>query len=368
MHFIQILMRSRVIRASLGLVAIFCDGGQGRAEPMPFTVTETAGLRRFGYPVTASLEAPVGTVADLGMVRLVDASGKEVPAQFTKMSQWPDGSVRGLDVDFVSGLGPLESQSFQVIPGTPPARALPRGLTVMESETEIAVASTAISHRIRRDGKPLLSSIAFGKLEFLAKEGVTTTVAPGPVEVLKRGPFNVTLKLGDLQLEYVSSKSWVKISQRASSSGDLSVNAQFALSELPITWDFGVGSWLYGTLNKPDQAAWLRQGPAGWKVFLGNVEQPSSLFATGRISEGWGHIADKERVVAFGMEGGDAAGERSFQLGANGHVRTVVRGTELTVYFHVVGQPVQVTAVTSPVSMLSPLRVKGDAAKVKSEK
>lgn len=356
MTHVPTFSRSHGLRLVLVLVAISCGEVHAFAEPIAFTVTETAGLRRFGYPVTAALEAPAGAIAGVGMVRLVDASGKEVAAQFTAMSQWGDGSVRLLDVDFVSGLGPLESQAFRVMPGAGPERALPKGLSVVESAEEITVASSAISHRIRRDGKPLLSSIAFGKLEFLAKGGVTTTISPGPAEVLKRGPFNVTLKFGEVRLEYVSSKSWVKITQRANSPADLAVNAHFALSEQPLTWDFGVGSWLYGTL-KPGQSALLRQGPTEWKVFLESAGQPSALFATGRTCEGWGHFADEDRVVAFGAEGGDAESERTFQLSSDGQVRTAVRGRELSVYFHVVGQPVQVTAVTSPASMLSPLKV-----------
>jgi hypothetical protein len=32
------------------------------AQSVSFTVTETAGLRRFGYPVTASLECPRGSL------------------------------------------------------------------------------------------------------------------------------------------------------------------------------------------------------------------------------------------------------------------------------------------------------------------
>ena len=60
------------------------------------------------------------------------------------------------------------------------------------------MASSAIAHRIRRDGQPLLTSVAFGEHEFIAADGVRTSLKPGPVEVVKRGPFNVTLKMGAL--------------------------------------------------------------------------------------------------------------------------------------------------------------------------
>lgn len=75
------------------------------AQTITFSVSETSGLpRRFGYPVTASLES---ARHDRGAekVRLLAADGKEVSAQFAAMSKWPDGSVRGLDIDFYTEAG-----------------------------------------------------------------------------------------------------------------------------------------------------------------------------------------------------------------------------------------------------------------------
>jgi hypothetical protein len=328
------------------------------AAAVDFTVSETAGLRRFGYPVSASLELPAGACAHTADARLLDAAGKSLPAQFTAMSHWQDGSVRGLDVDFVLSLAPMETRSFRVDAGTGPQPALPKGLSVVETPDEIIVASSAISHRIRRDGNPLLTSIRNGNQEFLAAGGITTTLAAGPVKVIKQGPFNVTLQLGEIRLEYVSSKSWVKITQRADAPADLAVDAHFALSPLPLLWDFGAGSWLYGNLKKPGESALLRQGAANWQVFTGEGSEPSLLYATGKSCQGWGHLANRERVVAFGMGNYNTEGEPSFHLSADGRLRAAARRKELTVYFHVVGQPVHVTAVTSPPSMLSPLSVR----------
>jgi hypothetical protein len=353
------------------------------AAPITFTVSETAGLRRFGYPVTASLEVGQGALPDAASARLLDATGKGFPAQFTTISKWPDGSVRGLDVDFTSSPGPMETQSYRVELTGGPALSGKGGLAVTETADEITVASSAIAHKIRRDGNPLLTSMINGELEFLTAGGVTTTLAPGPAEVIKRGPFNVTLRLGPVTLEYVSSKSWVKIMQRAAAPTDLAVNAHFALPEPPVLWDFGVESWLYGCFRKPTESAVLRQSQAGWRVFMGvfahrpaepaglnaghaglpmgkNIGkgEPSPLYASGKRAEGWGHIADRQRVVAFGMSDFAADGEGTLVLGANGHLCVSATRKELTVYFHVVGQPVQVTAVTSPPSMLAPLVVR----------
>ena len=335
-------------------ILIFIPNSQ--ASPISFTVSETAGLRRFGYPVTASLEMAQGALRDVATARLLNTTGKEQPAQFTAMLSWPDGSVRRLDADFTSSIGPMEKETYRVELSGGVARPAGRGLGVTETSDEITVASSAIAHKIRRDGKPLLTSIANGKIEFLAEGGITTTLAPGKAEVLKRGPFNVTLRLGSVTLEYVSSKSWVKIVQCAEAATELAVDAHFTLPEPPVLWDFGVESWLYGHFRKPTDTAVLRQDARGWRVLTGAGE-PASVYAAGKRCEGWGHIADKQRMVAFGVADFDAGGEPIFRLGADGRFRASARRKELTVYFHVIGQPVHVTALTSPPSMLAPLVV-----------
>jgi hypothetical protein len=324
---------------------------------LSFTVSETAGLRRFGYPVTASLEAPQGALRDAAAARLFDDKGKEAAAQFTAMSKWPDGSVRGLDADFTSSLGPMETAAYRVELASGKARPGQGGLAVTETAEMITVASSAIAHKIRRDGMPLLASIVNGKTEFLTAHGVTPALALGKAEVLKRGPFNVTLRLGPVTLEYVSSKSWVKITQRADVPMPLAVDAYFALPEPPMLWDLGVESWLYGYFRKPAEAVVLQQDASGWRALTGMLES-LSLYASGKRCEGWGHLADKQRVIAFGMANFNAGGEAAFLLGADGHFCASALRKELTVYFHAVGQPVQVTAATSPPSMLTPLMVK----------
>ena len=90
------------------------------AASVEFTVRETAGQRRFGYPVTASLELPQSALTDAAKARLHGANGREVVAQFTALSKWPDGSVRRLDADFNSSIGPRETELYRVELGGAP--------------------------------------------------------------------------------------------------------------------------------------------------------------------------------------------------------------------------------------------------------
>lgn len=333
------------------LLFLFALATSAMAQTLTFSVTETAGLRRFGYPVTASLESGTGVITDTEKLRLLAADGKEVPAQFTAMSKWPDGSLRRLDVDFSPSPGPRETLTYRVEIGKEPTQPLRAGLSVTEKADEFIVESAAIRHRIRRDGKPLLTSIAFGENEFIGAHGIRTTLQPDTIEIVKRGPFNVTLKLGSIQLEYVNTKSWVKITQHANDERELAVDAHFNLTKLPLLWDFGAGSWLYGNMSKPGQTVTLQHRKAAWDI----LTAPDTVFATAPTFDGCGHLSDAGHVAAFGIA--KAANDTEVKLSADGRIHVAARRRELTVYFHVVGQPIPVTAVTSPQAMISPLVV-----------
>jgi hypothetical protein len=147
----------------------------------------------------------------------------------------------------------------------------------------------------------------------------------------------------------VNTKSWVKITQQAETERELGVDAHFNLTKPPLLWDFGAGSWLYGNMSKPDQSVTLEHRNAAWDI----LTAPDTVFATAPTFDGCGHLADAERVAAFGII--NAANDIHMKLTADGRIHIAAQRRELTVYFHVVGQPVPVTAVTSPQAMISPL-------------
>jgi hypothetical protein len=245
----------------------------------------------------------------------------------------------------------MERLSFRVEIGEPPKGTPRGGLRLVETADEWVVESDAIRHRIRRDGKPLLKSIAFGTTEFVAPDGVKTTVEPGPVKVLKRGPFNVTIGMGDLRLSYVSTKSWVEVTQRSGTIRELVVDAHFVLSDGPLLWDFGLGSWMYGTLAGDGDRVSLLRANGAWQV----QSSSGSVLAVASTFDGCGHFSDAQRAVAFGvMRPGD---NTRIDMHPDGRLRIATSGSELTAYFHFVGQPIPVTAVTSPQAMVSPLKV-----------
>src|SRR3981189_2118910 len=83
------------------LLALLLVPALGPAQVATFRVRETAGLRRFSFPVRASMKA------DSGPLRLLE-NGKPIPAQFSPLG---DGAM---DVDFNVSLGPWEARDYRV--------------------------------------------------------------------------------------------------------------------------------------------------------------------------------------------------------------------------------------------------------------
>lgn len=66
------------------------------------TVVEPTEFARLNWPVTSGVPFAQGALASAENVRLEDASGKPVKAQFTPAAFWPDGSIQWLTVDFLA--------------------------------------------------------------------------------------------------------------------------------------------------------------------------------------------------------------------------------------------------------------------------
>src|SRR5436309_1841117 len=80
--------------------------------PLSFRLVESAGLRRFGYPV----HTVVPGLVDGKSLRL-ERDGKPVPAQFRTVTDRSGRPVVALD--FVASPGPMQTQQYTVRPGDP---------------------------------------------------------------------------------------------------------------------------------------------------------------------------------------------------------------------------------------------------------
>jgi hypothetical protein len=336
-------------------------------------VTETAGIRRFNYPVNAKLPGGV-TVG-----RLLE-DGKAVPAQFG------DG-----EVDFGVSLGPFEKREYTVESG---AAAAP-GATVREEGEHLVVGYTpSLQWVVPRNLLGFLHAVRTPRWDYLRPGsmglylryrddiiyragGAGPYGAPTKVRIVKQGQFATVLEFTGTEalrggrsvastvwMEFPRTKSWVKASWRIEDP-DAFVTGQglelnLNLAAEPVLVDFGGGSMVYGRLQAGQGAA-LAADPKSWRVVLGPAAGMEPYVSGRGVAEGWAHVMDRERATAAALEDFGRRSDR-IEAFADGRLRIFREhagaGTKtLTFWLHFVSMPVQVGAATSPQSMLAPLKV-----------
>lgn len=365
-------------------------------------VEETAGIRRTAYPVSARLEVPEGRLGFVSQLRLVDGD-HEVAGQGTAWSEWPDGSIRDLEIDFNLSIGPLEERSLELRYGEDVTAAAPpgRALVVAEDDRGIEVGSI----RLNKGGYTLVSSVAYREeLIGPGRNGLTVVERSGirrdpreidwqSIEVPKAGPLTVlaryrgtlTLSGGSsaditLDMEMPNSKSWLKLSVSASDPdgkiGDIGFETPLQLGNYPWTWDVSTPSHTYGAFRDPTGSMHFTstlepEGGVAWEVRAGAAGSERAIESGGLGGVAppplWAHLVGADEAVAFAVqEGTGMPGTVTVWLTGTGQTTVTFRSAEpatehaLTVYQHYVTTPVPIGAATSPASILSPLRVTVD--------
>ena len=364
-------------------------------------VEETTGIQRFYYPVDARVPFPQGSLYDVSTVRLL-RDGTELPAMFTPIERWGDGSVQWLAINFNVSIGPFESATLQVeygpsVRSTAEAR---RGLTLTDEGDALQVGQI----RLGKNGDPLLQSVAFNgenigvgvnglRVYNHAHDAFGIDATSLAVEVLREGAQYVEVRYtgrfligpgGELPFEMTigmpNSKSWIKASILVEDPDDRIAGVSFETplsvgSELPFVWDFGTERWTCGALRNQDDAVRLSTvtGENNDPAWLVETREDSAWQPYERSGEhsqvvGWGHF-QAERVVAFAMQTQQREGEyQRITVDGRGQLSMMApasdtRRHDLTAYHHYVGVPVQIGAATSPMSMLNPLLTRCDDAR-----
>ena len=349
-------------------------------------------------PPTRVFPFPKGHLLDGEHVRLV-SNHVETPAQYNVESVWPDGSVQWLWVDFNASLGPHEETTYQLEYGKDVKPGIvPHAWTVSESADAIQVGDM----RFSKTGAPLLLSVKYRDEAIgQGQNGFAITDSAGALhdasnaeslkfELTRSGPLYVVFRysgrmsidgqdsfLFSLTIELPRSKSWWKgIVTLEDSSGRvraLSMRTPMALGSFPWIWDFGTGSWTYGTFHSRADSVTLTQivkFPNGsqWQIRSGEKGHEQLYEATGGrrppVAEGWGHLQNQKEAIAFSVgEFGRQEGTYTFRLDGEGQTSfsfapaRPLTHHHFTIYQHFVTAPAAIGAVTSPVSMLNPLVV-----------
>jgi hypothetical protein len=372
-------------------------------------VRETAGIRRFSYPVSTLLSLP-RPPQDTDRFRLLEM-GNPVPAQFLPVAN-PVGGHRSVSLDFLASPAPYEAREYTVEYGPDVEPVKPaRGMRVESTPTEFHVVhSPALQFILPRDLLGLLHQVQTPRLSYLrpgsagltlwARDGGTYRVGGpgsggGPMRsrITKAGPLASTLRYeGEVplrngpsvasvvELEFPLSKSWAEVRWTIHDPQDvvagLGAELNLLLEGEPALVDFGADTLVYAALRKGQEAV-LRAGlgvKPPWQVLVGPAGA-AAPFVVGPPSprppavEGWAHVMDRQRCTALAVADFAAAGKAGeiavdatgrLQIGSRfpaGSGKVPGGSKALRFWLHFVDMPVHVGAATSPQAMRAPLRV-----------
>lgn len=396
---------------------LFRPSGALAAETLKIEVRETAGIRRFGYPVAIKLPAIAKSAAELRF-RLIERD-KPVPAQFRREAA--EGGSDAWWLDFNLSMAPHERRTLTIEYGPEVAAdAETHGLELKSNPDGFEIRNGShLTWSVGRDVASLLKSVDAGDLHYLRSDGVRLAIegANGAIEardaqtgaprVLRTGPLAVAIryelspKAGPLaetkatvDLTFPVSKSWVQVDAEIEDPRQsvLAIRAEIAqklaapTEEEPTLVDFGAASLVYmslapGTIGK--LRASTAAGPSNtdtpdsprrsWEVLRGKREllepfvvQPAGVDRA--AAEGWAHVMDRRRCLALAVDEFGLRDTDSIEVAAEDDVAlsrrfAAIEGASsvskhFRFWLHFVGFPPHVTAATSPQAMLSPLSVR----------
>jgi hypothetical protein len=404
------IMRWTITALGVALLGVLL--AQGGDEPakdvsrIKLTVSETAGIRRFGYPVSVVL--PVGKEAiEAGRFRLLE-DGKPVTAQFSPRPAMGKQQAAVL-LDFNVNHAPFEKKTYVVEYG-PGVKAGPEargGMKVEREKGAIRITGGGLEYVVPDDLTGLLRQVRGGKTAYLRDGSPGLSIVhgdgkrqrlgearpsdkPTTAKVTRTGPLATALRFEGVELlgskrpvawvvemEFPRSKSWARVDWTVDDPDGLvsGLGAELHLKmEGRTLVDFGAGSLVYVALEKGQEAR-MRAGTLAarnkangppWETLVGApgalkpyvVATPDSRHP----AEGWAHVLDKESCTAVAVDGFAAPGQQA-EIAArdDGYLRIgrafSKRPKRLTFWLHFVSVPVQVGAKTSPQAMLAPLRV-----------
>ena len=205
------------IRATLAFSWALLLGAAAAAEPaVPVTVAEPAGVDRKAWPASGGIPFKKGQVKDVGELTLCDKDGKPVPAQFSKLAPYDDGSVQWALADFLVDLPAGGKAQFTVKAGKPAAPA--RALEIRETDDAVTVDTGAEKFAVNKARFSLLESAELGgrkvagpgAVEITSSEGKSFKAGkPERASWEHRGPLRATLRvdgdyLDDAGAPYIS--------------------------------------------------------------------------------------------------------------------------------------------------------------------
>ena len=319
------------------------------AQLSSIIVEERSGLDRNNEPVTLGVALAKGTLTSTNPIRLVDANGTPVDAQFKTMAVWDDGSIKWLKCDFQASVSANSTAVYSL--ETNATYTPTTELTVTENNTAITVTTGPLRFVVSKSNFNLFDQVWLdlnGDRQYTADEEIISSRAsPGPVvsadgvdylastqapeqiEIEEQGPMKVVIKVSgrhyaaggaNFLLKYetriyaYAGQPFVKVwhvyanGQSVENLGDAPNPAfgagfdRYALDlKLNLTGQKTVrfggdnGSEFSYTLPAAETATLLQADRTDVNVPLAyNISQGTTVLSSGSRAEGWGEMSDSK--------------------------------------------------------------------------
>ncbi|MEI7905578.1 MAG: hypothetical protein WCI43_09240 [Candidatus Firestonebacteria bacterium] len=101
-------------RMFMTALVLFLSFGVFAAEVTTFTVTEKGSVGPLKRYVRGGIPLPDGKLKSLEKVAVLDASGKEIPAELTVLNTWFDNSMKWVLVEFSDVFEPGQDKKYSL--------------------------------------------------------------------------------------------------------------------------------------------------------------------------------------------------------------------------------------------------------------
>ncbi len=181
------------------------QAGAVARERVPVRLREEAGVARaaaisFGFPF------PQGALFDLRNIRVLSSDEKEVPAQFTATSFWPDDSLKWVLIDFTAPLAAKQDADYAVEFGNDVRSSAGDSSRKIILEPDL----TAVTGPLKVEGERIwfdadkdgrfgpdecVASLVAGGVRLVDEKGRSFTTAGSPGVVEENGPQKAVLRV-----------------------------------------------------------------------------------------------------------------------------------------------------------------------------
>lgn len=177
------------------------SGGAGNV-----VLTNAAGPAVAGVPVTTGIPFATGVLFDMAQLRLEDpTTTAQRDAQFDSLAQWPDGSHKAVQVNFVADVG-ASATTHRLVYGTGASRTTNSVVigatqnsgitTVSDGTVTVVIDAKGNLTSASRSGSQILGAQEVGMVEaaVAAREFTSTNSADAVVTIEENGPTRVVIR------------------------------------------------------------------------------------------------------------------------------------------------------------------------------